>query len=240
METGEPKKAVHRQPVFGIIMLDTVFPRIPGDIGNPDTFDFPVLYEVVEGADARRVVKDADVSLLKPFINAGKILENRGVDAIGTSCGFLSIFHRELADALDVPVFSSSLQQVPLVHQTISTGQKIGIMTVRKQSLTRRHLEGVGIESYPLVIVGMDDTEEFSAVFIDGKTTMDEERCRSEMKTAAKRLITRHPEVGAIVLECTNMPPYARDVQDVTGRPVFDVVTMINYGYAALQRPFFG
>lgn len=240
MKTVESEKAVHREPVFGIIMLDTAFPRVAGDIGNPGTFDFPVLYEVVKGADSKRVVKEADVSLLQPFIAAGKLLEGRGADAIATSCGFLSLFHRELADALDVPVFSSSLQQVPFVHQLIRKEQKIGVMTVCKQSLTTRHLAGVGIESYPLAIVGMDDAEEFSAVFIDGKTTLDTEKCRTEMRAAARKLMDRSPDIGAIVLECTNMPPYAPDVREVTGLPVFDVVTMINYGYAALKRPSFG
>jgi Asp/Glu/hydantoin racemase len=232
--------ATSQEPLFGIIMLNTVFPRIPGDVGNPDTFSFPVRYEIVKEASSARVVEDTDPLLLQSFIDAGRVLECSGVKAIATSCGFLSIFHRELADAISVPVFSSSLLQVPLVHQIIKKGQKIGIITARRQSLTRRHLAGVGIESYPLAIIGMDEAEEFTAVFIKGKTTLDREKCRLEIIAIAEKLVVRYPDIGAIVLECTNMPPYAKDIQEVTGRPVFDVVTMINYGHAALKRQRFG
>ena len=236
MSTSEKVRTISPEPVFGIIMLDTVFPRILGDIGNPDTFAFPVRYEVVKGASSRRVVRDADPLLLQDFIDAARTLESSGAQAVATSCGFLSIFHRELVDAINVPVFSSSLLQVPLIHQIIRKGMKIGIITARKQSLTDKHLAGVGIQSYPLAIIGMDDAEEFTAVFIEGKTTINTEKCRKEMISAAEKLIAVHPDVGAIVLECTNMPPYAKDIQEVTGRPVFDVVTMINYGYAVISR----
>ena len=239
MSTIDKVSTNRQEPVFGIIMLDTIFPRIPGDVGNPSTFPFPVRYKVVKGANSARVVKDADPLLLQPFVDAVRALESSGVQAVATSCGFLSIFHQELVDATNLPVFSSSLLQVPLIHQTIRRDMKIGIITARKQSLTDKHLAGVGIQAYPLAIIGMDDAEEFNAVFIEGKKTIDRVKCRSEMISAAGRLVTLHPDVGAIVLECTNMPPYAKDIQEVTGRPVFDIVTMINYGYAALNRhPF--
>ena len=215
--------------VFGILMLDTNFPRIPGDIGNPDTFSFPVMYKVVKGASTRKVVVDADPDLLQPFITAGRELIEKGVKAISTSCGFLAIFHRELVQALNVPVFTSSLLQVHIAQSIIKEDQKVGIITARKQSLTRKHLAAVGIEHYPVAIIGMQDTEEFSSVFIRGKSTLDSEKCRDEMKTTAIKFKELHPDVGAIVLECTNMPPYSGEIHRATGLPVFDVVTMLNY-----------
>ena len=239
MSTIDNVRMRSEEPVFGIIMLDTAFPRIPGDVGNPSTFPFPVCYQVVKGASSTRVVKEADPLLLQDFIDAARALESTGVQAIATSCGFLSFFHRELVDATRIPIFSSSLLQVPLIHQIISRDMKIGVITARKQSLTDRHLAGVGIQAYPLAIVGLDDAKEFTAVFMEGKKTIDVEKCRSEMVSAARSLVARHPEVGAIVLECTNMPPYAKDVQEVTGRPVFDIVTLIHYGHNALNRQRF-
>jgi hypothetical protein len=205
---GEDRQTDRRKPAIGIIMLDTVFPRIPGDIGNPDTFPFPVRYEVVKGATPARVVNDTDPRLLDSFIEAASVIERAGVKAIATSCGYLSIFHRELVEAIRVPIFTSSLLQVHSVFPVIKKDQKIGIITARKQSLTTRHLEGVGIESYPLVIAGMDEAEEFTAVFIKEKRTIDVEKCRAEMTATAKRLVDSHPDIGAIVLECTNMPPF--------------------------------
>ncbi len=234
-----PSSNIDKGPVIGIIMLDTVFPRIPGDVGNPDTFSFPVEYKVVKGADPKRVVIDADPQLLQPFIDAAQSLESRGVKAIGTSCGFLAVFHQELVNAVDIPVFTSSLLQVRFAGEIIKKDQKVGILTARSQSLTLKHFIGVGIESYPLAIGGMDTAEEFSAVFIEGKKDIDIDKCRREIVTAAELMVYSDPDIGAIVLECTNMPPYARAIQDAVGRPVFDVVTMINYAYSSLTRQIF-
>ena len=239
MVTINKSNTATNEPAFGIIMLETVFPRIPGDVGNPHTFSFPVLHQVVKGANPTRVVKDADPLLLQLFIDAAGDLERKGVKAIATSCGFLAVFHRELVHAVNVPVFTSSLLQVHSAQAIIKKGQKVGIITASKQSLTRKHLVGVGIESYPMVIIGMDETEEFAAVFIEGKKTVDVEKCRWEMVSATKKLVASHPDVGAIVLECTNMPPYAKDIQKAAGLPVFDVVTMINYAYTAIVKQSF-
>jgi aspartate/glutamate racemase len=239
MATLKKSSTSSNRPAIGIIMLDTRFPRIPGDVGNPDTFSFPVLYKVVKDANPTRVVKDADPRLLQSFIDAAHDLERAGVKAIATSCGFLAIFHRELVDAVDIPIFTSSLLQVHAAQAIIKQEQKVGIITAHRQSLTRKHFAGVGIESYQTAVVGMDDTEEFAAVYIEGKETVDEEKCRREMVSAAENLIHSHPDVGAIVLECTNMPPYAKDIQKTSGRPVFDVVTMINYAYSAVVKQSF-
>ncbi|NQU04418.1 MAG: aspartate/glutamate racemase family protein [Syntrophaceae bacterium] len=226
-------------PSIGIIMVDTVFPRIRGDVGNPDTFPFPVLYRVVKGASTKRVVKQADPRLLQPFIEAARALEKQGVKAIATSCGFLAIFHRELVNAVHVPVFSSSLLQVHLAQAIIQKNQKVGILTAHRQFLTKRHLAGVGIQHYPSAIMGMEDAEEFTAVFLEGKRDIDVEKCRREMVAKAVKLVKSYPDVGAIVLECTNMPPYARDIQTALQLPVFDVVTLINYAYTAVVQQGF-
>jgi len=222
------------KPAIGILMLETTFPRIPGDIGNPETFAFPVIYKTVSGASPKKVVIDADEGLIEGFIDAGHALVAQGVKTITTSCGFLALFHRQLVEALPIPVYTSSLLQVHLAGTVIRRDQKIGIITARKQSLTSAHFTGVGIQDYPLAVVGMEDAEEFDAVFIGGKQTLNEKKCRREMQSTAFKLVSAHPEVGAIVLECTNMPPYADTVRQATGLPVFDVVSMVNYAYGAL------
>ena len=223
------------KPVIGILMLETTFPRIRGDIGNPQTFPFPVLYQTVDGASPQKIVIEPDAELIDGFIDAGLSLVAKGVKAITTSCGFLALFHRELINALPVPVFTSSLLQVHLANAVIRSDQKIGIITANKKSLTDEHLAGVGIQNYPLAIVGMEDAREFSAVFIGGKASLDERVCQSEMLSAANQLMRVHPDTGAIVLECTNMPPYADKVRQATGLPVFDVVTMVNYVHSLVS-----
>lgn len=234
-----PAKNVGRDPLIGIIMLDTIFPRIPGDIGNPNTFSFPVLYETVKGASSKRVVIDADPLLLQPFIQAARTLECEGVQAITTSCGFLALFHRELADAVDIPVFTSSLLQVHFLKSILKKNQKIGIITALSKSLTQKHLAGVGIQSYPLAIIGMDTTTEFKAAFVEGKEDIDIDKCRQEILSVAKKLVRSNPDVSAVILECTNMPPFAKDIQTSVGLPVFDVVTMINYVYSSINHKIF-
>lgn len=230
----DQSKCGHKTPLFGILMLETTFPRIAGDIGNPETFAFPVRFQTVPGASPKKVVIDVDAGLIEAFIEAGKQLVAGGVKAIATSCGFLALFHRQLANALPVPVFTSSLLQAHLAHALIRSDQKIGIITAHRPSLTDAHLAGVGIRKYPLVVVGMEEAQEFNAVFIEGKPSLDEQKCRREMQSAAERLIGKHPDVGAIILECTNMPPYAGTVRQATGLPVFDAVTMVNHAYSAL------
>ena len=222
------------KPVMGILMLETTFPRIPGDIGNPKTFAFPVIHKTVRGASPQKVVIDADAGLIESFIEAGRELVEQGVKAITTSCGFLALFHRRLVEALPVPVYTSSLLQVHFAASVIRRDQKIGIITAHRPSLTDAHLAGVEIQGYPLAIVGMEDAQEFSAVFMGGKPTLDELKCRREMQSAANHLLRKHPDVGAIVLECTNMPPYADTIRQSTGLPVFDAVTMVNQAYSVL------
>ncbi len=226
-------------PLIGIIMLDTSFPRIPGDIGNPQTFSFPVRYRTVKGASSKRVVIDGDPLLLQPFIEAARSLESDGVKAITTSCGFLALFQQELADAVAIPVFTSSLLQVHFLRSILKKDQKIGVITALGQSLTDRHLAGVGIQSYPLAIFGMDKAAEFRAVFVEGKKDIDIDKCRQEILAVAQEMALSDPDIGAIILECTNMPPFARAIQERVGLPVFDIVTMTNYVYSAITRQEF-
>ncbi|MEX1302063.1 MAG: aspartate/glutamate racemase family protein [Desulfotignum sp.] len=224
------------RPCVGIIMLDTRFPRIRGDIGNPDTFDFPVRFSVVKGANPDRIVHRPDPSLIAPFIQAGQTLIQDGAVVITTSCGFLSLFHTQLTRALTVPVFSSSLLQIPLARAVISPRRKVGIITASRSALTPEHLSAIGIDGRGLVFAGMEHAPEFSSVFLGNKPTLDQNRCAAEMQAATEQLVRQHPDVGAIVLECTNMPPYARVVREAAGGlPVFDAVTMINHAWRVIQ-----
>lgn len=226
---------------IGILMLETRFPRILGDIGNATTWDFPVVYRIVKGASPTRVVREADPMLLKPFIEAAQDLEKVGVKAITTCCGFLAMFQEEIANAVNVPVFTSSLMQIPLVYRMLKSNQKVGIITVDSGSLTRNHLACVGADSVPTVIVGTEEGEEFTRVMLGNELTLDVDKVRNDLITVAKRLISQHPEVGAIVLECANMPPYAKSIQEEVKLPVFDIYTLTNMVYSAVvKRDFVG
>jgi Asp/Glu/hydantoin racemase len=219
----------------GILMLDTRFPRIPGDMGNATTFPFPVRYHRVAGADPDLVVRRGAEGLLPAFVEGARALEREGVGAITTNCGFLVKYQRELAAAVAVPVFTSSLLLVPLVHRMLAPGRRVGLMTVNASSLGPEHLAGAGIApDLPLVVAGMEGEKEFTRVMLGDELELDVDLAREEHVRVARRLVSEHPDVGAIVCECTNMPPYTADIQRETGRPVFDITTLVRMAHDAL------
>src|SRR2546423_8307312 len=219
----------------GILMLDTRFPRIPGDMGNAATFPFPVRYQRVAGADPDLVVRRGAAGWLPAFVEGARRLESEGVGAITTTCGFLVKFQRELAGSVAVPVFTSSLLLVPLVHRLLPRGRRVGIMTVNAGSLTQEHLDSAGIGGdVPLAVAGMEAEKEFTRVLLGNEMVLDVDAAREEHVRVARRLVAEHPDVGAIVLECTNMPPYTADIQRGTGLPVVGIVSLVTLAYRAL------
>ena len=227
---------------IGILCLETYYGRPPGHLRNASTFRFPVIYRIVKGATAKRVVKQADRELLTPFIEAARGLEQEGVMAITGSCGFLALFQDELADAVDIPLFTSSLIQIPLVYRMLRRNQKVGILTASKSTLTEEHLKAVGAEAVPVCVAGMDDQQEFCDVIIEGRRTELDLACLGqEVLAVVGRLVEDHPEMGALVIECTDLPPFAHLIQEKIRRPVFDIVTLTNMVYETLLRtPFQG
>jgi len=221
---------------IGILMLDTHFPRVPGDVGNATTFSFPVVYRTIKGADSRRVVVEADPALIQPFIEAALELAAEGCRAIVTSCGFMAIFQKEIAAAVPVPVVTSSLLQAGMVYKMLKPDQIIGIITARASSLGEKHFRGVGIESVPKAVYGIEDTK-LGKTFFEDLDYIDLDLAEKEMLDVTDRMLAEHSNVGAIVLECTNMPPFARAIQNRTGLPVFDIITLINYVHNAVVSP---
>jgi len=227
-------KALYGAPL-GILMLEARFPRIPGDMGNGTTWPFPVLYRVVSGASPEKVVLKGAAGLLPDFVDAARDLVRLGAEAITTNCGFLSVFQSEIAAAVGVPVATSSLMQVPWVQATLPPGKRVGLVTVSGSTLTPAHLQGAGV---PLdtPLVGTENGREFFRVLIKAeKDDMDVALAEQDVVGAAQDLVARNPDVGAIVLECTNMPPYAAAVQAATGLPVYDIYSMITWFHAGLR-----
>lgn len=232
-------KAIYGAPL-GILMLEARFPRIPGDMGNGTTWPFPVLFRVVRGADPERVVLQGARGLLPDFIAAARDLVDLGAEAITTNCGFLSLFQRELAEAVNVPVATSSLMQVPWVQATLPPGKRVGVITVSRGSLTDAHLDAAGVPR-DVPVVGTEGGREFFRVLIKAeKTDMDVALAEADIVAAGRDLVARHPEVGAIVLECTNMPPYAAALREALSLPVYDIYSMITWFHAGLRPRRFG
>ena len=226
-------KAVYGAAV-GILMLEARFPRIPGDMGNALTWPFPVHYKVVRSASPDRVVRRGAEGLLDAFIAAARELEADGVDGITTNCGFLSLFQNELAEAVGVPVATSSLMQVPLVNALLPSGRRAGILTVSARSLTPLHLARAGVpQGTPVGTT--EGLREFTRVLLDNEPEMDVAAALADNVEAARALHAANPDLGAIVLECTNMPPYAAALSAALGRPVYDAYSLLSWFHAGLR-----
>src|SRR5205814_1806086 len=156
----------------GILMLETRFPRIPGDMGNAETWPFPVLYKVVPGALPRRVVCERAEGLLDDFLAAAAELVRLGADGITTTCGFLSLYQREIAAHVGVPVATSSLMQIPFIERVLPPGKRVGVITISAVSLTEEHLVAAGADP-KTAVVGTDNGREFSRVIINDEERLD-------------------------------------------------------------------
>ena len=216
-------------------MLETRFPRVYGDAGNPATWPFPVAIRIVRDASPERVVRDRAEGLVDAFIAAGQALAAGGAAGITTTCGFLCLHQDRIANALPVPFASSSLLQAPMVARLLPAGRRVGILTVDSASLGSEHLRAVGIDP-ATPVMGTEGGAEFSRVLLGNLPALDLAAAEADLLDAGRRLIARHPEVGAIVLECANMPPYAAALAAQLGVPVYDWYSMVTW-FAAGLRP---
>ena len=233
MTVARGGKAVYGASV-GILLLESRFPRIPGDGGNAGTWPFPMLYRVVGGATPDKVVRDRGGGIVEDFAAAARELVAIGADGITTNCGFLVLYQDRLAQACGVPVAASSLLQVPWVERLLPPGRRVGVVTVEAGSLTPRHLECAGARP-DTPVEGTEGGAEFTRVLLGDELELDVDRAREDVIAAARRLVERNRDIGAIVLECTNMPPYAAEVSRAVGLPVYDFYSFVCWFQAGLR-----
>tara|TARA_R110002167_G_scaffold9552_3_gene44114 strand:+ start:1502 stop:2218 length:717 start_codon:yes stop_codon:yes gene_type:complete len=222
---------------LGVISLESYFPKPVGHIKHPACFDFPIIYNTVKGATIDRLIRARDPELLKPFIEAAQALERQGVKAITGSCGFLALHQQEIAAAVNVPVFMSSLIQVPLVSRMLKRGQKVGVVVANSDALTDAHLKGVGIADEPILVAGMQHQTQFAEVILRGETDdLDMELFAEELSAVVQHMLDENPHVGAIVLECTDLSHFAPTLQRKFGLPIFDLSSLARMVAAAVDR----
>lgn len=199
-----------------------------GNSTNPDSYTFPVRLCRIEGANVETVLENPSPELLSRMIDKAHELTLEGIKAITTSCGFNAIFQKELAEALDIPVFTSSLLQVPYLHNVLPGKKRIAILTAKKTALKWEHLEAVGITKHmKTTMLGMEDSPEWNRIFTMPDKEIDLKTVSSEVIATAKNAVRNNPDIGAFVLECTDLPPFSQAVREETGRPVLDFITMM-------------
>ena len=206
---------------LGVLMLQTRFPRLPGDIGHPESFGVPTRRLVVEGALAGKVVQEAAglraSGLLDLFVAAAQRLASEGAAAITTSCGFLVLFQRDLQAAVPVPLVTSSLTMLPALLQERA---QVGVLTISAERLGPEYLEAAGVPAgrrRDVIVEGMPPGGEFARVIFGDRPRMEAAKVQAEAIAAARRLQARAPGLDRLVLECTNLPPYAHAIEAATG-----------------------
>jgi len=231
-------KAIYGAPL-GILMLEARFPRIPGDMGNAQTWPFPVLYKVIKGASPRRVVLERASGLFPAFLEGARELVDLGAEAITTNCGFLSIYQAELARQVAVPIATSSLMQAPFIERLLPPGRRVGILTISADNLTAEHLQSAGVAP-GTPVVGTDEGAEFTRAILGDEPALDVAAAERDILEAGEMLVERYPDVGAVLLECTNMAPYARALREHLRLPVYDIYSFITWFHAGLRPRDFG
>lgn len=235
---------------LGIILLNDAYPGFPGDVRNASAFNYPIQYEIAEGVTNKTLVYDKNPDQCRTsVIAAAQKLERMGCRAIAAECGYFAFFQKDVAGVVDVPVFMSSLLQVPLIQQVIGPQKKVGIMCAQKQYLSDQHLMNVGIEpGSNYCIAGAQD--EYGCTEFDNLWNPHKrpdcpqayyQKAESQIVKAAKDFTAAHPNIGAIMLECTGFQPFARAIQREVDLPVFSWGTMLDFAFSVIShRDFYG
>ena len=205
---------------------------------NASTYDFPVLYEKVSFEIEALFRGDEDIK--EGIVNAAKKLEAEGVRAIIGACGFFAHFQEDVKEAVSVPVYLSSLCQLPSIKVGLRKGQKTAVIAASGESITEGLLSAVGGSMEDIEVFDVGSMESFAPIRW-GKHTLDNGRLTADMRELGKRIREEHPEVGAILLECSDLPPYAWAAQEGSGLPVYDFITLINWVERSVaQEPYYG
>lgn len=236
---ARPGAAFYGAPV-GILLLDCVAPFIPGSVGNASTYRRPVRYKTVPGLTVERLISAPDDSVADTIVTCARELQSEGARFITGNCGFMIRHQRAAQEAFDGIVALSSLLLAPFILATLSSRHALGIVTASADSLTDDLLAKAGIPAGAnLAIAGLDDSPAFSAAFMECTGELDVATVEGEVLAVVTDLLERRPDVGAILLECSELPPYAAAVQSLTGLPVFDFTSMIEFFAGSLDRSEF-
>lgn len=230
---------------LGVILVDEVYPGFPGDVRNASGYPFPMQYEVAEGVDIQQLVyAEYKSACLEPICRAAERLERIGARAIVAECGYFGYFQREVAARVNVPVFMSSLLQVTLAQHVIGPGQRVGIICASREHLTDTHLLNVGIDvKSAIAVVGNREDhpiEEFANLWVSGVRpelpTADFDAAEREFLALCRKALQSHPDIGALLFECTGFQPFARTIQRELDLPIFSWSTLLDYAYSVVNH----
>ncbi len=158
---------------IGVIAVHLIYPKLPGNVANATTYPFPVLYKEVffEIED----LFNGNSEIRAQVIEAAKYLEEQGVRAIIGACGYFAHFQEDVKEAVDIPVFLSSLCQLPLIKTGISQKKRILVLAASGDNIDDNLLGKVGTDSERLLVTDIGHLESFAGIR-HGKTEFDNRR----------------------------------------------------------------
>jgi len=232
-------------PSLGVVRLDYSYPPAAGDIDCPGSYDYDVVFRAVPGltfemAQAGKLTPQVDAE----FRKAIQFLEAKGVSGITGDCGFMMAFQPIAREIATVPVFMSSMVQCPLISVAFDKYDKILILTANDLTLKPQKEQllshcGFDVDDARFLIKGCQDVPGFDAVAKAGK--VDVEYVTPGIVKMTKEIIFKNPSIRAILLECTELPPYADALRKETGLAVFDAITCADFFISARKdNPRFG
>ncbi len=211
----------------GILCLRSNHPLLPGNVQHAQSFDTPVLYHVIELDDPWPMMR-GEPQVAEMLAEGVAALARQGVRAVAGACGSFGYYQKVVAATAPVPVFLSILTQIPFLLQSLPREARIAVIPAVGESMNARIYEACGIEDPSrLHIAPMRGRLVFDAL-LDDSTMHDVEALRREMIECAVTA-AREPGVAAILLQCSELPPFAADIQAATGLPVFDMTMLIRW-----------
>ena len=221
---------------------DKRFAMPPGDVGNPHSYPFPVLIREIPDVPTNPappvILPNGEHSdLVKNTIAAAQALEADGVRAIAMWCGFFSLIQPILAQHVSIPILTSPLIMLPIIHQIIPPEKSVAVVVASKRLLTAEYFEAIGADiNHRITVIGLDDAPVFNSFCLvdkymekTGATGFEFEAFRDELCDLIAAACTKNPGIGAVMLECTSLPPYAADIHARTGLPIFDFIACVEW-----------
>jgi hypothetical protein len=228
-------KLYYDMPI-GILCLESLFPKPRGHMRNPMTYPFPTVTRVVKGVDIPKLLFNPTPDLIQPFVEAAREMEKDGVQAITGSCGFMARFQDVLAEVATVPVFMSSLLQLPLMRLMHGPSANLGVLTASSRALTEDHFSRCATDIDSVSIRGMEGNPEFWETIIEGKRNdFDLDLLEQEIVDTAEAFV-REKELDGLLMECTDLTAFAAPIQKRIGIPVYDINSLVEYAYCCVSR----
>lgn len=226
---------------IGILCLDEEhLPSPPGAVNNASSYDFTVIYKVVPGFTSAKVAA-GNTDFLDALIEKARELEQEGVRGIMSNCGHAIRFQNDIANAVNIPVALSPLLLLPLIARSLNSDKAIGIITTVSPPASSEDIAAASINiPNPLAIYSLPnpfDSDDLPNADNTSETcyALDFEKTENGMADIARQLVDKHPNTGAIILENSSLPPYAKAVQDATNLPVFDATSLADFLFAAIH-----